>query len=1142
MNTSLARRVVLIFMVAMVAGYFTLSPVSGSRTQGLLPGDKQPTPQAFDSQKTLPPLAPRIKTKAHKPFQGIQSTSPRSVDGSASFKGADNLRIQPAKAAAQKAQPADLQNQTEIEPQSTDLPNLFPYQPPDWDGPVVLSTYTGNTFNSRLVEGQNVYVDWSIANGGLGDSPDNFVTCLYLDYVAFYCTYGVTVPSGYYWPNVDLFTDILPEEGWHAISIIVDTENDVIEDNEGDNIWSAEFYWEPDLSGQNPNLLPYNVGGLWSGPVVLSSQPDQTTSGGLVAGQPFFLNMAAVNEGPGSVFEGQPLAIEILIDNIPVYMTEWEWGLPSGYYYYQNNYLVETTFSEGWHWVDMYVDFSNAISEGNETDNNWSGLIYWEAPAKANLIPYTQVGWDAPVKLTSTFYENGDTRLFADTNTYFYFSYANIGNAEAKQFYVNILLDDVFISYYLDDLQPGEQSGTVVRVVDEEFITPGWHTVKLWLDDLAAVDEYNEADNIWEADFYWETSSKPNLYPAQLEDWDDAIVISSLPGTNQYDALTAGQPVYLDWSIINGGWGDVVEGSAFQTRVLIDGNLMDYWEWPNVLPVGWYLFLEDYPVTLSEGWHYIELFTDAENTVQEGNEADNGTGIWVYLEPANSKPEVRVEPASITLEVATGTAAQPTTLRRDMARVKPMDPAEHGTGAEITPPTRYILPDVPLPNRMLTSLPPAVDHSSKLPPVGSQGGAGSCVGWATSYYYKSFQEGLDQGWALNTSNHQFSPNFVWDQIQISGTCGGTFLGDAYQLLQEKGDVPLSVMPYTEDCHSSITQQHLDVAASYRAENYGQFFNYGSRPTDAIIEQMKAWLASGDMIQIAIPVTPEFDSPSGPYCMVEVPNQGPSRGGHAIAIVGYDDNIGGIGKKGFKIVNSWGIDWGCGGFAYLSYDWIKSNAKEAWWMNDIRTGASTFRDFTIFNDGDGALTVSDIYKQGNSSWLQIVLPQSLPMVIEPGEARTVQVSFNTTGLTNGWFEENITIISDDTDEPQNNVEINLNNGVMDTPAPASAKNPQPNNGAINQPGESLNLAWGMEKEDPSILYDVRLDTVNPPMTVVCNDQSNKACVVRSLRPNTTYYWRVVSQNNQDATLSPVWSFTTRGETKKFQFYLPVLFRP
>ena len=60
-------------------------------------------------------------------------------------------------------------------------------------------------------------------------------------------------------------------------------------------------------------------------------------------------------------------------------------------------------------------------------------------------------------------------------------------------------------------------------------------------------------------------------------------------------------------------------------------------------------------------------------------------------------------------------------------------------------------------------------------------------------------------------------------------------------------------------------------------------------------------------------------------ILEYDSSKPSIGGHAIALVGYDDS-----KNAFKFVNSWGTNWGDNGFGYLSYDYlVKCIFWEAW---------------------------------------------------------------------------------------------------------------------------------------------------------------------------------------------------------------------
>lgn len=56
------------------------------------------------------------------------------------------------------------------------------------------------------------------------------------------------------------------------------------------------------------------------------------------------------------------------------------------------------------------------------------------------------------------------------------------------------------------------------------------------------------------------------------------------------------------------------------------------------------------------------------------------------------------------------------------------------------------------------------------------------------------------------------------------------------------------------------------------------------------------------------------------------------------------------------------------------------------------------------------------------------------------------------------------------------------------------------------------------------FDVYLDTVNPPLTIVV-PKVQSAAYVPTLLPSTTYYWKVVAFNDGGSATGPVWSFTT-----------------
>lgn len=86
-------------------------------------------------------------------------------------------------------------------------------------------------------------------------------------------------------------------------------------------------------------------------------------------------------------------------------------------------------------------------------------------------------------------------------------------------------------------------------------------------------------------------------------------------------------------------------------------------------------------------------------------------------------------------------------------------------------------------------------------------------------------------------------------------------------------------------------------------------------------------------------------------------------------------------------------------------------------------------------------------------------------------------------------------------------------------------PSPADNATNQP-LALVLKW--EASD-AYLFDVYLDTVNPPAKLkYSNVDSSKQVVVAGLKNNTTYYWKIVAKFKDGSKIDgPVWRFTTNA---------------
>jgi hypothetical protein len=263
-------------------------------------------------------------------------------------------------------------------------------------------------------------------------------------------------------------------------------------------------------------------------------------------------------------------------------------------------------------------------------------------------------------------------------------------------------------------------------------------------------------------------------------------------------------------------------------------------------------------------------------------------------------------------------------------------------------------PRIEVPASLMSNLSAAVDLSSQMPPVGNQGAQGSCVGWATSYYYKTWSEKQEHtGWALTNPWYQFSPSFVYNQINGGVDNGATFT-DAFTLLQNKGDVDISEFPYNaSDYKTKPTAAQLEAAKPYRIPSgWGYFWaRTGSPPylTANNISTIKAWLDSGKVLVMGIPIYSDFpdyggNAPSKYYDRSLLTSL---KGWHAVCIVGYDDNVNPSGsdadhKGGFKMVNSWGASWNGSnaGYLYLSYNFVKYYVREAWSMSDLSPDTPT----------------------------------------------------------------------------------------------------------------------------------------------------------------------------------------------------------
>jgi PKD repeat protein/C1A family cysteine protease len=246
-----------------------------------------------------------------------------------------------------------------------------------------------------------------------------------------------------------------------------------------------------------------------------------------------------------------------------------------------------------------------------------------------------------------------------------------------------------------------------------------------------------------------------------------------------------------------------------------------------------------------------------------------------------------------------------------------------------------------------TSLPGAVDNSTSpaFPPIRSQGTLSSCATWATTYYQFTYENNLARGQTASNgdNNFIFSPKWTYNIIN-GGTDGGSYFSDAYAVELKHGAATWGKFPYDSNylewCQDENTWRD---AINYRPISQGQIYN---SDTNILIESMKTQLANGHVLVIATYVSSWVQSvvANDPATALDdaFVNQkiasymkNTKLGGHAMTVVGYNDNLwcdlnknGKVddGEKGaLKIANSWGTgDWNSG-YRWVSYDSLRSSS-------------------------------------------------------------------------------------------------------------------------------------------------------------------------------------------------------------------------
>ena len=247
--------------------------------------------------------------------------------------------------------------------------------------------------------------------------------------------------------------------------------------------------------------------------------------------------------------------------------------------------------------------------------------------------------------------------------------------------------------------------------------------------------------------------------------------------------------------------------------------------------------------------------------------------------------------------------------------------------------------DVPQDYGFAGDLPTSYSLEKYVPPVMTQKG-GTCVGWSSLYYGLSTMYNA----AFEVTNprdkfvHAFDPYFIYSLMQsdVNHCDDGLYMKQAFVNLRSVGTKKMFLPPFTT-CDESWNEEKFNsvtkLTLPYSIENY-YYFDL-SNPNLDLVGGVKKQIANKSPVIVGMAFKKSMYSYSSENTFgvdeggLWTPRQSEEiDGGHAMAVIAYDDyKFGGA----FKLVNSWGYDYGDNGYLWVKYSDFVEHTAEAYVM-------------------------------------------------------------------------------------------------------------------------------------------------------------------------------------------------------------------
>jgi hypothetical protein len=978
-------------------------------------------------------------------------------------------------------------------------PNLTPYQPSGWSDKVVVSNVTGtNTDGSSLKTNDTLYVDWAVLNNGTAATATTFYTKLYVDGVertSWFTNPPLAVNSYTYVQDYSLGS---LSAGPHTIKIVADATSAITESNESDNEYTKTITV---TSPGQPNLTPYQPTG-WSGKIVISNTTGTNTdSSPLKATDTLYVDWAVLNNGTAAT--ATTFYTKLYVDGTE--RTSWYTDPPLNVNFYVNiqDYSLGS-LSAGPHTIKVVTDATSAISESNESDNEYTKTITVTSGSPIIRIEPTTLNFNQPaagafnigpvpsessqtprggIPAGLPFVQESDERVQGTRESATATSvvnFAELARADAQK--PEARQGPRFVP------EPEEE-----EEVRDRPVPPGAKVVREVSQMTDAVQPLGPSPA---ASPSFQAVSATGWFPPDTQGVagpnhlmaavNGGVLVQSKTGSN----IGLVRSLSTFFSTVTNGSSDV-----FDPRIQYDSN------------GGRWILIADADRKSAASAILVGVSQTSDPT---GNwdlsriDADSANQSWADYPMLGFNKDWIVVSANMF--------ANPGSSAQFYSRLYVLNKANFYAGG-----TNYT--ELTAPNGVSGTIVPATTYDTSLATEyllqnwsGNSGGSGylrlySITGAVGSEALNNVSSGVfistPNPWSdgggniapqLGTSNKiQVNDASIENVVYRNGS-----LWTAHSVfLPASGATRSSIQWWQIEPTSATVQQRGRIDDASGNLFYGFPSIAVNSNSDVLIGYSRfsstqyagaayAYRAGGDPVNSLRDDT-VLKAGGGAYYMAD--DGGRNRwGDYSGTSVDPADN------KAFWTIQEYAAStdtWG------------------TWWGRVSPADTGSPGTFTIYNDGTATLTITGITKQNNSSWLSFSPPSSIPFNIAPGASAQVTVSVSPAGLSSGSYSDRLLVSSNDSPRSPYPGGVNVTLNVSSqTPSPPTA------NAATSVTGSGFTANWGSSGGATGYRLDVSTSSsfgsyVSGYQNLDVGNVLSRS--VGGLSAGTTYYYRVRAYN-------------------------------